>query len=121
MALYIPHSFFHLVRLLYVRPETFGPYYVRSIFNAKNLNFSRNILFFLVVFRKKQQFFLFAAKRGNMLFARYQTTLPSLRRTSGSKKFQVVAGRLAQAVEVTPNNMYINQQDAQISVMKLSH
>ena len=28
MALYIPHSFFHLARLLYVRPETFGPYYV---------------------------------------------------------------------------------------------
>ena len=29
MALYIPHSIFHLARLLYVRPETFGPYYVR--------------------------------------------------------------------------------------------
>ena len=28
MALYIPHSIFYLVRLLYVRPETFGPYYV---------------------------------------------------------------------------------------------
>ena len=28
MALYIPHSIFHLVRLLYVRPENFGPYYV---------------------------------------------------------------------------------------------
>ena len=28
MALYIPHSIFHLARLLYVRPETFGPYYV---------------------------------------------------------------------------------------------
>ena len=28
MALYIPHSIFHLGRLLYVRPETFGPYYV---------------------------------------------------------------------------------------------
>ena len=28
MALYIPHRIFHLVRLLYVRPETFGPYYV---------------------------------------------------------------------------------------------
>ena len=28
MALYIPHSIFHLSRLLYVRPETFGPYYV---------------------------------------------------------------------------------------------
>jgi hypothetical protein len=29
MALYIPHSVFHLALLLYVRPETFGPYYVR--------------------------------------------------------------------------------------------
>ena len=28
MTLYIPHSIFHLARLLYVRPETFGPYYV---------------------------------------------------------------------------------------------
>ena len=31
MALYIPHSIFHLARLLYVRPETFGPYYVPNI------------------------------------------------------------------------------------------
>ena len=28
MVLYILHSIFHLARLLYVRPETFGPYYV---------------------------------------------------------------------------------------------
>jgi hypothetical protein len=28
MALYIPHSIFHLTRLLYFRPEIFGPYYV---------------------------------------------------------------------------------------------
>ena len=28
MALYIPHSILHLARLSYVRPETFGPYYV---------------------------------------------------------------------------------------------
>ena len=28
MALYIPNSIFHLAGLLYVRPETFGPYYV---------------------------------------------------------------------------------------------
>ena len=27
VALYIPHSIFHLARLLYVRSETFGPYY----------------------------------------------------------------------------------------------
>ena len=31
MALYILHSIFHLARLLYVRPETFGPYYVRIL------------------------------------------------------------------------------------------
>ena len=30
MALYIPHSIFHLARLLYVRSETFGPHYVYS-------------------------------------------------------------------------------------------
>ena len=30
MELYIPHSIFHLARLLYVRPETFGPYYVHE-------------------------------------------------------------------------------------------
>ena len=32
MALYIPHSIFHLARLSYVRPETFGPYCVSAIF-----------------------------------------------------------------------------------------
>ena len=38
MALYIPHSVFHLVRLLYVRPETFGPYYVnRAKESHKNM------------------------------------------------------------------------------------
>ena len=31
MALYIPHSIFHLARLLYVTPETFGPYYVYTL------------------------------------------------------------------------------------------
>ena len=31
MALYIPQGIFHLARLLYVRPETFGPYYVPSV------------------------------------------------------------------------------------------
>jgi hypothetical protein len=34
MALYIPHSIFHLARLLYVRPETFGPCYGRCGFDA---------------------------------------------------------------------------------------
>ena len=31
MALYIPHSIFHLARLLYVRPQSFGPYYVHHV------------------------------------------------------------------------------------------
>ena len=31
MALYIPHSIFHLALLLYVRPETFGPCYVYHV------------------------------------------------------------------------------------------
>ena len=30
MALYIPHSVFHLARLSYVRPETFGSYNVHT-------------------------------------------------------------------------------------------
>ena len=32
MALYIPHSIFRLARLLYVRPEPFGPYYILTAF-----------------------------------------------------------------------------------------
>jgi hypothetical protein len=35
MALYIPHSIFHLARLLYVRPETFKPYYVGGKISLK--------------------------------------------------------------------------------------
>ena len=35
MTLYIRHSIFHLARLLYVRPETFGPYYV-LLFHSSN-------------------------------------------------------------------------------------
>ena len=44
MALYIPHSIFHLARLLYVRPETSGPYYViyKSPINLRIL-FSRSL------------------------------------------------------------------------------
>ena len=30
MALYIPYGIFNLARLLYVRPETFGPCYVNQ-------------------------------------------------------------------------------------------
>ena len=36
MALYIPHSIFLLARLLYVRPETFGPYYVSPRLTTRN-------------------------------------------------------------------------------------
>ena len=32
MALYITHSIFHLARLLYVRPETFEPYYLPYLY-----------------------------------------------------------------------------------------
>jgi hypothetical protein len=41
MALYIPHSIFHLALLLYVRPEAFGPYYVHAhVYNCwSGLNF----------------------------------------------------------------------------------
>ena len=42
MALYIPHSIFHLAQLLYVRPETFGPYYVPSYVWEKRVNFSES-------------------------------------------------------------------------------
>ena len=42
MALYIPHSIFHLARLLYVRPETFGPYCVFS--KPRNLELQHKIL-----------------------------------------------------------------------------
>ena len=37
MALYIAYSIFHLARLLYVRPETFGPYYVEHLMENKSL------------------------------------------------------------------------------------
>ena len=33
MTLHIPHSIFNLARLLHVRPETFGPYYVYPFTN----------------------------------------------------------------------------------------
>ena len=62
MALYIPHSIFHLARLLYVRPETFGPYYVycKMIHSPYNIKLQwdyfmqyKNVLVILI-------FFLFA-------------------------------------------------------------
>ena len=41
MALYIPHSTVHLARCLYVRPETFGPYYVLSETQDAMINMER--------------------------------------------------------------------------------
>ena len=38
MALYIPQSIFHLARLLYVRPETFGPRYVHKLYQYSGEN-----------------------------------------------------------------------------------
>ena len=37
MALYIPHSIFHLARLLYVKLETFGPYHVSQQYKENAL------------------------------------------------------------------------------------
>ena len=44
MALYIPHSIFHLARLLYVRPETFGPCYVSQTMNSVQHNMEKNVI-----------------------------------------------------------------------------
>ena len=48
MALYIPHSIFHLARLLYVRPETFGPHYVPP--DIKNITYTLFVLFCLTLY-----------------------------------------------------------------------
>ena len=52
MALYIPHSIFHLARLLYVRPETFGPYYVYIYVRAVHLTSVYICVFFVQNFGK---------------------------------------------------------------------
>ena len=44
MALYIPHSIFRLARLLYVRPETFWPYYVCFWYQNPGEGWHRSIL-----------------------------------------------------------------------------
>ena len=44
MALCVPHSIFHLARLLYVRPETSGPYYVFAVKESRMfLNLLTNV------------------------------------------------------------------------------
>ena len=50
MALYIPHSIFHLARLLYVRPETFGPYYVHVGFVLDKVAL-KHVLLLILSFR----------------------------------------------------------------------
>ena len=50
---YIPHSIFHLARLLYVRPETFGPYYVhmpvyKSYHHHNQIDFSAFLFLYLM-------------------------------------------------------------------------
>ena len=47
MALYIPHSIFHLGRLLYVRPETFGPYYIHPLHEVRTA-INENVLWLIV-------------------------------------------------------------------------
>ena len=44
MALYIPHNIFHLARLLYVRPETFGPYYVWFTWKDRDIQSKATVL-----------------------------------------------------------------------------
>ena len=44
MALYIPHSIFHLARLLCVRAETFGPYYVTGYGTVHTMSNSEYLL-----------------------------------------------------------------------------
>jgi hypothetical protein len=51
MALYIPHSIFHLARLLYVRPETFETYYVFINFWMRHTKFSFK---FITIFDSKE-------------------------------------------------------------------
>ena len=46
MELYIPHSIFHLARLLYVRPENFWTHYVydikqQTVFDTASRNYSK--------------------------------------------------------------------------------
>ena len=60
MALYIPHSVFHLARLLYVRPETFGPYYVRTTsFNTKISTFCLQNSFMCFLRISEQTLFIY--------------------------------------------------------------
>ena len=45
MALHIPYSIFHLTRLLYVRPETFGPYDVRTSVGKYQISYGDYLFF----------------------------------------------------------------------------
>jgi len=56
MALYIPRSIFHLARLLYVRPETFGPTLVYTASpnqgETQNYSFDRTSCYRTLLIRK---------------------------------------------------------------------
>ena len=56
MALYTPHSIFHLARLSYVSPETFGPYYVHLqkviLILISILNVNDKVTLWLAVLRR---------------------------------------------------------------------
>ena len=78
MALYIPHSIFHLARLLYVRPETFGPYYVCYV--------SVNLLCILCD-SKKSLIVLIGFKFPFGISLLRPTIIPSLHSGGGKKNF----------------------------------
>ena len=67
MALCIPHNVFHLARLLYVRPETFGPYYILFIYTCMMI-FIRNFTRVAPVMH-----YLITVKHNNALFCHHQS------------------------------------------------
>ena len=56
MALYIAHSIFHLARLSYVRPETFGPYYVSCFNEHPKVAFRPNLEAFKYIYALSELF-----------------------------------------------------------------
>jgi len=51
MALYILRSIYHLARILYVRPKTFGPHHV----TYSNNNNNNNIIIIIIIYLLSQQ------------------------------------------------------------------
>ena len=58
MALHVPHSIFHLARLLYVRPETFGTYYVYPVQNMSVSPFHCSEFVMYYVYYKTRVYFM---------------------------------------------------------------